>query len=141
MFFKSKIINTILFLLLVISIVILSGVQTKLIENFNRKIYNEVTEMTNSNQEDEYPMVECRKKHYDYVNDGISYLKSEKKIETINNEMNKDENKNKASLYLLQIEAQNKNLNKLKRQMNQMIKEDKTEKQENRCFDVEEFYK
>ena len=76
MFFKSKIINTILFLLLVISIVILSGVQTKLIENFNRKIYNEVTEMTNSNQEDEYPMVECRKKHYDYVNDGISYLKS-----------------------------------------------------------------
>ena len=97
--------------------------------------------MTNSNQEDKYPMVECRKKHYDYVNDGISYLKSEKKIKTINNEMNKDENKNKASLYLLQIEAQNKNLDKLKRQMNQMINEDKTETQENRCFDIEEFYK
>lgn len=127
--------------ILIIFISFLLIIQNNIIEKFKMNIFKEVKDMTDTNQEGEYPMPECKKKHYTYFKYGTSYLKSQQQIETINNEIEKDENKNKTELYLVQIDAQNKNMEEINKKLNNMLKEDVEKDASERCFDIDEYYK
>lgn len=127
--------------ILIILISLLSIFQNNLIEKFRKEVFEEVKDMTNTNREGEYPMPECKTKHYTYFKDGTSYLKTQKQIEIIKDEMKKDKKYNKDDFYLLQNDAQNKNLNKLNKKMNKILRKDAKKDISTRCFDIDEFYK
>ena len=127
--------------ILIILILLLSIFQYNLIEKFRKDVFKEVKTMTNSNREGEYPMSECKTNHYTYFTDGTAYLKTQKQIEIIKDEMKKDKKYNKDDFYLLQIYEQNKNLNKLNKKMNKILRKDEKKDVSKRCFDIDEFYK
>ena len=141
MFFKLKMVNGILFLLIIISIVILSNIQIKLLENFNVKIYEEVKDLSNSNHDDEYPMPECRDKHFEYLNYGNIYKETERKIKIVREEMEKSEDESKKDNFNTLINAHNNSKDNLNKKMKRMIREDNKKSLENKCFNIYEYYK